>query len=186
MGWVSSIRDHGNTQFIMIRDRYSDVQVVAKKSECTEQVFEQIRQIREHSALAVRGKVRSQEKAPNGVEGVVIDKKLFQRAKKDKNGKVREKAAIEKLQKRYRQMRDSRWRGYRGYDVWFDVPINNARLAAISVYSGQVTAFLRLFDLCSGDYPRFYASVQQLGTLNKADRADALVATDRCYDFGQS
>jgi len=38
-------------------------------------------------------------KAPNGVEGVVINKKLFQRAKKDKNAKVREKAAIEKLEK---------------------------------------------------------------------------------------
>jgi DNA-directed RNA polymerase subunit beta len=38
-------------------------------------------------------------KAPNGVEGVVIGKKLFQRAKKDKNGKVREKAAMEKLEK---------------------------------------------------------------------------------------
>ena len=36
-------------------------------------------------------------KAPNGVEGVVIGKKLFQRAKKDKNSKIREKAAIEKL-----------------------------------------------------------------------------------------
>ena len=38
-------------------------------------------------------------KAPNGVEGVVINKKLFQRAKKDKNAKVREKAAVEKLEK---------------------------------------------------------------------------------------
>jgi DNA-directed RNA polymerase subunit beta len=38
-------------------------------------------------------------KAPNGVEGVVIDKKLFQRAKKDKNAKVREKAALEKVEK---------------------------------------------------------------------------------------
>jgi len=38
-------------------------------------------------------------KAPNGVEGVVIDKKLFQRAKKDKNTKVREKATIEKIEK---------------------------------------------------------------------------------------
>ena len=38
-------------------------------------------------------------KAPNGVEGVVIGKKLFQRAKKDKNAKVREKAAIEKLER---------------------------------------------------------------------------------------
>jgi DNA-directed RNA polymerase subunit beta len=38
-------------------------------------------------------------KAPSGTEGVVIGKKLFQRAKKDKNAKVREKAAIEKLEK---------------------------------------------------------------------------------------
>jgi DNA-directed RNA polymerase subunit beta len=38
-------------------------------------------------------------KAPNGVEGVVISKKLFQRAKKDKNAKVREKASLEKLDK---------------------------------------------------------------------------------------
>ncbi|MCC7400034.1 MAG: DNA-directed RNA polymerase subunit beta [Chitinophagaceae bacterium] len=38
-------------------------------------------------------------KAPNGVEGVVISKKLFQRAKKDKNAKIREKAAIDKLEK---------------------------------------------------------------------------------------
>ena len=38
-------------------------------------------------------------KAPNGVEGVVIGKKLFQRAKKDKNAKIREKAALEKMEK---------------------------------------------------------------------------------------
>ena len=38
-------------------------------------------------------------KAPSGTEGVVIDKKLFQRAKKDKNGKVREKAILEKIDK---------------------------------------------------------------------------------------
>ena len=38
-------------------------------------------------------------KAPSGTEGVVIDKKLFQRTKKDKNSKVREKAALEKIEK---------------------------------------------------------------------------------------
>jgi DNA-directed RNA polymerase subunit beta len=38
-------------------------------------------------------------KAPNGVEGIIIGKKLFQRAKKDKNAKVREKALVEKLEK---------------------------------------------------------------------------------------
>lgn len=42
-------------------------------------------------------------KAPNGTEGVVIDKKLFQRAKKDKNAKVREKALLEKVEKVHEQ-----------------------------------------------------------------------------------
>ncbi len=37
-------------------------------------------------------------KAPNGTEGVVIDKKLFQRAKKDKNKKLREKAQLDKIE----------------------------------------------------------------------------------------
>lgn len=40
-------------------------------------------------------------KAPSGTEGVVIDKKLFQRAKKDKSGKVKEKAALEKIDKQH-------------------------------------------------------------------------------------
>jgi DNA-directed RNA polymerase subunit beta len=43
------------------------------------------------------------QKAPNGTEGVVIDKKLFQRAKKDKNAKVREKAQLEKVEKQHEQ-----------------------------------------------------------------------------------
>jgi DNA-directed RNA polymerase subunit beta len=38
-------------------------------------------------------------KAPSGTEGVVINKKLFQRAKKDKNGKVKEKTTLEKIDK---------------------------------------------------------------------------------------
>lgn len=82
MGWVSAIRDHGNIRFIMIRDRYGDIQVIAKKTECTEILLEQIRQVREHSTLAIRGKVRSQEKAPNGAEVVPAEVKVFSIAKK--------------------------------------------------------------------------------------------------------
>lgn len=89
-------------------------------------------------------------------------------------------AAIERLRMRYREMRDSRWRGYQGYDGWFDSPINNAKLAATSVYGDQVATFLRLFDLCSGDYPRFFASVRRIGALDKAYRAEALKAADSC------
>ena len=89
-------------------------------------------------------------------------------------------ATIDKLRMRYRQMRDKRWPGFRGYDAWFASPINNAKLAATAVYGEQVPAFLRLFDLCSGDYPRFYASVRQIADLHKPSRAEALKAVATC------
>lgn len=89
-------------------------------------------------------------------------------------------ATIDRLRMRYRQMRDKRWAGYRGYDAWFDSPINNAKLAATAVYGEQVPAFLRLFDLCAGDYPRFYASVRRIGNLPAPSRAEALKAAAAC------
>lgn len=89
-------------------------------------------------------------------------------------------AAIDKLRMRYRQMRDKRWAGYRGYDAWFDARINNAKLAATAVYGEQVPAFLRLFDLCSSDYPRFYASVRRIADMQKPSRAEALKAVATC------
>ncbi len=38
-------------------------------------------------------------KAPSGTEGIVISKQLFQRAKKDKTAKVKEKAQLDKIEK---------------------------------------------------------------------------------------
>ena len=89
-------------------------------------------------------------------------------------------ATIDRLRTRYRQMRDQRWAGYRGYDAWFTTPINNAKLAATAVYGEQVPAFLRLFDLCSGDYPRFYASVRRIADLKQPSRSEALKAAATC------
>ncbi len=46
-------------------------------------------------------------KAPPSTEGVIIDKKLFSRAKKDKNSKVREKTALDKLDKEFEKSADN-------------------------------------------------------------------------------
>jgi len=77
-------------------------------------------------------------------------------------------------------MRDARWGGFRGYDAWVEAPINNAKLAATSVYNDRVPAFMRLFELCAGDYPRFYKAVGRLAALARADRAEALEAATAC------
>lgn len=89
-------------------------------------------------------------------------------------------AAIERLKQRYRRMRAGRWNGYSGYETWFEAPINNARLAATSVYNDLVPAFLRLLELCRGDYTRFYGAVERIGGLDRAERAGALEAAKSC------
>ncbi|OCW59278.1 aminopeptidase [Hoeflea olei] len=89
-------------------------------------------------------------------------------------------AAIERLRARYRSLRDRRWGGFSGYDGWFASPINNAKLAATGVYNDRTADFLRLFDLCSGDYPRFYAAVARIGALPAPDRTAALETATAC------
>ena len=77
-------------------------------------------------------------------------------------------------------MRDGRWNGYSGYDGWIDRPINNAKLAATAVYSDLVPAFLRLFQICDGEYPRFYAAVRRIGSIGRGQRIEALKSAETC------
>jgi nondiscriminating aspartyl-tRNA synthetase len=77
MGWISSIRDHGNIQFIMLRDKDGDTQIIAKKGQCPDLVYEQVLQLKEHTSLGVSGKVISQNKAPNGIEIIPLELKVF-------------------------------------------------------------------------------------------------------------
>ncbi len=77
MGWISSIRDHGNLHFIMVRDRIGETQVVAKKGECPDLVFSQIRYLKEHTSLAIKGRIKYQSKSPSGVEVVPLEIRVF-------------------------------------------------------------------------------------------------------------
>ncbi len=82
MGWVASIRDHGNIQFIILRDMYGEIQITVKKRECSDSLFQLAKEVKEHSSIGVRGKVRPQEKVPNGAEIVPTEIKVFSIARK--------------------------------------------------------------------------------------------------------
>jgi nondiscriminating aspartyl-tRNA synthetase len=82
MGWVASIRDHGNIQFIILRDMYGEIQITVKKSECNDSLFQLAKEVKEHSSIGVRGKARPQEKAPNGAEIVPTEIRIFSIARK--------------------------------------------------------------------------------------------------------
>lgn len=82
MGWVSSIRDHGNIVFIMLTDKHGEIQVTAKLDECGKELFDKIREVKEHSSIGVKGRVRNMQNAPNGAEVVPKEVKIFSIAKK--------------------------------------------------------------------------------------------------------
>ena len=82
MGWVASIRDHGNIQFIILRDMYGEIQITVKKRECSDSLFQLAKEVKEHSSIGVRGKVRPQEKVPNGAEIVPIEIRVYSIARK--------------------------------------------------------------------------------------------------------
>jgi nondiscriminating aspartyl-tRNA synthetase len=82
MGWVSSVRDHGNMQFVILTDRSGSSQIVAKKGECSEHLYGQLQHLKQHSSIAIRGVVKPQKKAPNGAEIMPSGLKVFSMAKK--------------------------------------------------------------------------------------------------------
>ncbi len=98
----------------------------------------------------------------------------------DEEKRAEKAAVITDLRARYRRLRDGKWKGFNGYDRWFDAPINNAKLAPIAVYSDLVPAFRRLLQLCRGDYARFYRAVERIGTLDPEARRQALISANSC------
>ena len=106
--------------------------------------------------------------------------KIYQGPGSDAEKRKAKDAAIKRLRARYEKMRDTKWGGDRAYDGWFATPINNAKLAATSVYNDNVDHFIRLFELCGEDYPRFYDAVARYGQLERDKRMDALKGAKSC------
>ncbi|MFN2434565.1 MAG: aspartate--tRNA(Asn) ligase [Nitrososphaeraceae archaeon] len=83
IGWISSIREHSNIKFLTINDRFGNIQVILRKNEFPDLLSSEIPQIREHASIAIKGKVRSEPKAPNGIEIIPIDFKILSFANKN-------------------------------------------------------------------------------------------------------
>ncbi len=107
-------------------------------------------------------------------------KRIYTSADSAENKRAAKAAALERLRARYRRVRDTRWNGYDGYNAWFEAPINNAKLATISVYNNLVPAFDRLLDICSGDHQRYFKAVERIAKLEQPERLPALHAANEC------
>jgi len=77
MGWVLSVRGHGNISFMMLKDKEGEIQVVAKAGSCPDEIREKISQLKAHSSVGILGIVKPSEKAPGGVEILPKELKVF-------------------------------------------------------------------------------------------------------------
>ena len=78
MGWISSIRGHGNISFATIIDKMGEIQIVAKKGSCPDDVLENISKLKPHSCIGLKGKViKTSEKSPTGVEITPKEIRIF-------------------------------------------------------------------------------------------------------------
>src|SRR3970040_1583803 len=82
MGWVLSVRGHGNISFVPIRDKLGEIQIVAKAGNCPDDIREKISKLKEHSSIGISGMVKSSEKAPNGVEIIPKELRVFSEVEK--------------------------------------------------------------------------------------------------------
>ena len=82
MGWISSVRGHGNISFVTIIDKMGEIQIVAKKDSCPDDVFENISKLKPHSCIGLKGEVKASEKSPTGVEIIPKELKIFSAVEK--------------------------------------------------------------------------------------------------------
>lgn len=69
----------------------------------------------------------------------------------------------------YTQLKQS-WRGYAGYDAWFDRALSNADFIAIATYERCVPGFERVLMQVDNDLPRFYDEVKKLARQDRPAR----------------
>lgn len=82
MGWVSSVRDHGNLVFMMLNDKEGEIQVTAKGGSCPEEIRQIIVKLKEQSSIGIKGTVKPSPKAPHGVEIVPKEMRIFSEVEK--------------------------------------------------------------------------------------------------------
>ncbi len=82
MGWVFSVRGHGNISFLILNDKFGELQIVAKTGDCPDEIREKISHLKVHSSIGIVGKIKSSEKAPRGIEIIPTELRVYSEVEK--------------------------------------------------------------------------------------------------------
>ena len=105
---------------------------------------------------------------------------LYASNKSDSEKRQGKSKQLDTLREDYARLKKS-WQDYAGYDHWFNKPLNNAVLAPVGTYHGDVTAFVQLLHDNNNDLGKFYIAAEQLASMEKAQRREKLNALLQRY-----
>jgi len=105
---------------------------------------------------------------------------LYRTNKSDVEKRKEKLRIFAELKTSYESLRQS-WEGYAGYDHWFTKPLNNAVLAPVGTYHGDVEAFEQLLHEKNNNLQQFYREAQRLSELSMHERRKALQVLHRRY-----
>ena len=100
---------------------------------------------------------------------------LYRSSANDADKRTGKAALMAEMRSEYAALKAGRWAGFAGYDAWFE-RANNASFGVLAAYNEWVPNFERLFEREGRDFKRFYAEVQRLAALPKAERQATLRA----------
>ena len=80
MGWMREIRLHGKLAFVVLADRSGDCQVTIKEED-NSKLFEKIKNLNREDVIAIKGTIKKTKQSVRGVEVLLSDFKLLNRAK---------------------------------------------------------------------------------------------------------
>src|ERR1019366_2806840 len=83
-GWLYNLRRSGKICFPQMRDGTGILQCVAVKSALPEETFEALKGLTQESSFTVRGKIRSEPRAPGGYELDVENARIVQRVPEER------------------------------------------------------------------------------------------------------
>ncbi|UYP48264.1 Aspartate--tRNA(Asp/Asn) ligase [Candidatus Lokiarchaeum ossiferum] len=72
-GWVTRTRKLGGLVFIVLQDKFSTVQVTAKKGVVSDEIFEKAKSVGNQWCLLIKGEVKAFKNGPHGVELVPLE-----------------------------------------------------------------------------------------------------------------
>ena len=101
---------------------------------------------------------------------------LYQSSRTPTAMRAAKRQVFEQMRESYQALRDGPWRGYAGYDQWFEQDLDNAALLPVGLYNTWTPAFGQLFAQARGHWPQFYDAVERLGERSADERKRMLDA----------